>query len=79
MKEIKVPECADEYMLEVGEDSLKRNLKLFGDNYTQIVSNIWEDMHYAATEKRECGCSNCEEGYPCNFSKSTHNFNMDEI
>ncbi len=39
-----VPEVATEEMLDEGVQSLVRGLKKFPDNYTQIVSNIWEDM-----------------------------------
>jgi hypothetical protein len=41
-----VPDVPSNEMLYVGTATMRRGLKLFGDNYAQIVSNIWEDMHH---------------------------------
>lgn len=43
-----VPDNANEIMLSEGVESLRTGLDSFPDNYTQIVSNIWEDMYAAA-------------------------------
>lgn len=48
-----VPEVATEEMLEEGVTALSRGLKAFGGNYTQVVSNIWEDMLAAANPPAE--------------------------
>ncbi|HIO30778.1 hypothetical protein [Marinobacter salarius] len=39
-----VPEVATDKMLDEGVQALIRGLKSFPGNYTQVVSNIWEDM-----------------------------------
>lgn len=39
-----VPEVATDGMLAEGVQALIRGLKSFPGNYTQVVSNIWEDM-----------------------------------
>lgn len=43
-----VPDEPTEEMLEIGVDTLQRGFALFGENFTQIVNNVWEDMYAAA-------------------------------
>lgn len=57
-----VPEVATEGMLSEGVESLVRGLKAFPDNYTQIVSNIWEDM--VSTAPQADGWVKCGERLP---------------
>lgn len=46
-----VPDAATEEMLTEGVAAMTRGIKIFGDNYTQIVSNVWEDMLAAAQQQ----------------------------
>lgn len=48
-----VPDVGNNEMLFDGTQALRRGIELFGDNYTQIVSNIWEDMCEAAPKPNE--------------------------
>jgi len=41
-------DMASDEMLNVGAESLRRGLDLFGENYHQIASNVWEDMMFTA-------------------------------
>lgn len=56
---------ATEEMLSEGVESLIRGLKKFPSNYTQIVSNIWEDMQSAQApatgEVEPVGFTNSEQ------------------
>ncbi|RUR52746.1 hypothetical protein [Vreelandella populi] len=42
------PDVANDEMLEEGVESLRRGQARFGDNLTQVISNIFEDMLSAA-------------------------------
>lgn len=46
---------ATEEMLNEGVEALIRGLKNFPSNYTQVVSNIWEDMEAARTQAPASG------------------------
>lgn len=43
-----VPDVASEEMLSAGIESLELGVKMFPENMTQVISNIWEDMYAAA-------------------------------
>lgn len=59
---VSVPDVADEKMVEVGVETLRRGLRLFPDNLHQVISNVWEDMYESAPShsQQRCNIGNAE-------------------